>query len=893
MTMPSPLIVDPLDLLTTLPGLPLAHVDALIAGLARPELRPTPAHDLARAQALGVRFDHDRDPATLDAALRTYRSCPYRGRARGTVGRALAMRQLQAGLIGLPVDQDQVRALIEEAGDDPTVPGSMAVLRSIADVLVAYSDDPGYDRAATLGRIAEAAAAVPPDNPLAGMAAMAKGALAIKHAGVTGSYAAPAVTAEHARALLARDDLSAQQRTLTEGMLLSADAMEASQTGRLGNATEYIASMSEVIDRLPAGDPTAEAMRTLVSGVDGTMRVEDADDPRLAPAERAWRLFMVAHQVAKPAIDRKDPAGIARGIGLMRRAAQAAPDGYQHLPMILTMLGGLLAVHCQVGGGRPALDEALRRLTTAQELAGHPGHPQWAACAMALALVHRLDGRATRGRETGRRALRGHAWSVILQAGTADAVAAARHATDDARQVARWCLADGDPAGAAVALDAGRCLMLYAATVTMDVPARLTRLGRDDLLAGWRRDPSDVDVRIEVLTALAGAPVTDASVPDVLDPPGAAEVGRALTALRADVLVYLLPRDDEGPGGAVLVPSGTLPGVRPAFLTLPRLAATDLLTRHVETLGSRDAGAVGGHRTEDWATAVDRLCDWAWPAVVGPLLDTLDRWPIGRAPRIVLVPMGDLGAVPWHAARDRDGTRAVEIATFSYAPSARLLCENADRPPVAPDAPALMVADPEGDLPDARAEAAAIRAAFLPSATLLGGADATPEAVRDWLAAGAGSVLHLACHGAVQPGVDGSYLRLAGGRRLTAHEILRTNRATGIGLVALAACTTGVPSGAYDEAFSLTTAFLAAGTRSVFGSLWPVPSEATSLLMFVAHHYLWAEGKRPVDALNHAQRWMLDPDRRVPATMPAELRDLVPSLTGDVTAWAGFTHQGR
>jgi CHAT domain-containing protein len=172
------------------------------------------------------------------------------------------------------------------------------------------------------------------------------------------------------------------------------------------------------------------------------------------------------------------------------------------------------------------------------------------------------------------------------------------------------------------------------------------------------------------------------------------------------------------------------------------------------------------------------------------------------------------------------------------------------------------------------------------------GAAATPEAVRAWLLDGGGTVLHLACHGATRSGVDGSHLRLAGGR-LTARDILQTRRQTAIGLVALAACTTGIPSGAYDEAFSLTTAFHAAGARSVFGSLWPVPSDATSLLMFMAHNYLRAEGKRPVDALNHAQRWMLDPERAIPAAMPLALAGQVPLLTGDVAVWAGFTHQGR
>jgi CHAT domain-containing protein len=333
---------------------------------------------------------------------------------------------------------------------------------------------------------------------------------------------------------------------------------------------------------------------------------------------------------------------------------------------------------------------------------------------------------------------------------------------------------------------------------------------------------------------------------------------------------------------------------RTTHLTLPGLATTTAITRHLQVLGARDAGAHDdvGDGDRDWRDDLDRLCDWAWTAAIGPLLATLDRWQLGRAPRIVLVPMGDLAAVPWHAARDRDGTHAVEVATFSYAASARLLCQNAERPLIAPDAPVLVIGDPTGDLPDALAEATAIRDVFHPAAEVLEGTAATPEAVRRWLVDGGGAVLHLACHGAALSGVDGSHLRLAGGR-LTARDVLETRRQTAIGLVALAACTTGTPSGAYDEAFSLTTAFLATGARTVFGSLWPVPGDATSLLMFRANQYLRAEAKRPVDALNHAQRWMLDPERAMPPTMPATLARRVPLLTADVTAWAGFTHQGR
>ncbi|HET6481214.1 MAG TPA: CHAT domain-containing protein [Actinoplanes sp.] len=311
-----------------------------------------------------------------------------------------------------------------------------------------------------------------------------------------------------------------------------------------------------------------------------------------------------------------------------------------------------------------------------------------------------------------------------------------RDAADDAKQAARWCL-----------------------------------------LAGWQRDSSDADLRAAVLTALTGAPIAELaelSVPELLDPPALDEVRRALAELRADVLVYLLAGDDQGPGCAVLVASDSR---RPSFLLLPGLLAKGPVARHLDALGTRDAGAADV-ADGDWRPDLDRLCAWAWPAAIGPLLRTLDGWRIGRAPRIVLIPMGDLAAVPWHAALDRDGTRAVEVATFSYAASARLLCRNAERPPV-PER-VLIVADPTGDLPNARAEALMIQAAFYPDAEVLDAATASPDAVRHRLLAGGASVLHLACHGAVRAGVDGSHLRLSGGR-LTARDILLTrNDSTGV-----------------------------------------------------------------------------------------------------------------
>ncbi|MFD9069352.1 CHAT domain-containing protein, partial [Streptomyces lasiicapitis] len=90
------------------------------------------------------------------------------------------------------------------------------------------------------------------------------------------------------------------------------------------------------------------------------------------------------------------------------------------------------------------------------------------------------------------------------------------------------------------------------------------------------------------------------------------------------------------------------------------------------------------------------------------------------------------------------------------------------------------------------------------------------------------------------------------------------------------------------------TAFLVAGARSVVGTLWPVPDDATSVLMFMAHHYLRAEGEPPARALRRAQSWMLDPDRVLPPALPVSLAHRARRIDpDDLSAWAGFTHLGQ
>jgi CHAT domain-containing protein len=143
-----------------------------------------------------------------------------------------------------------------------------------------------------------------------------------------------------------------------------------------------------------------------------------------------------------------------------------------------------------------------------------------------------------------------------------------------------------------------------------------------------------------------------------------------------------------------------------------------------------------------------------------------------------------------------------------------------------------------------------------------------------------------------------SHLLLAADTELRVDAILqqasgRPPSAAG-GLVSLAACSSDLAADEYDEALTPATAFLAAGAVTVVGARWQVPDAATAQLMFMFHHFMTRRAYSARDALRSAQLWMLDPARIPPAEMPPELAvSAGRTRMADVTAWAGFVHQGR
>ncbi len=553
-------------------------------------------------------------------------------------------------------------------------------------------------------------------------------------------------------------------------------------------------------------------------------------------------------------------------------------------------------------------------------LVDHGDHRQAAQVCDALALAYRRRGEAgdsNRSIETGLDGLRARGRDVLLQTGAAHGLAAARHAAHEALRVARWCVADGAHRQAVEAIELGRGLVLHSATAAAGLPELLRDIGYSELALEWENDgaadawstePQDTalaqvtdtlfgdrvpnDLRMRVLEALRGT----AAAQRLASPPSVAEIAAALTTVQAVALAYLLPGDEKHDGVILLV---TADG-------RVRCLGAEKLRSNPDRLGSsigttRDLYPQQATTDLRWPGEV---CDWAWEAAIGPVLHDLGP---AEGDRVILVPVGALAAVPWHAARwsanDGRPRYACDSVVISYAASARQLTDAAARIPLPRHDGIVLATDRDGGLPGALDEVEALKREIYPDAlTLYTG---TPKEVLGHLPSRTGhgaALLHLACHAYAGLTPDGSFLTLASTARpatpsrLTVAQILdhargREPGAPG-GLVVLAACSSDLATESHDEVLTLATAFLAAGAAGAVGARWPVDDAATTYFMYMFHHYLTIEGRSPSRALCAAQRWMRDPGRAYPAGLPKPASSLADAFAA-AEFWAAFSYHGR
>lgn len=237
---------------------------------------------------------------------------------------------------------------------------------------------------------------------------------------------------------------------------------------------------------------------------------------------------------------------------------------------------------------------------------------------------------------------------------------------------------------------------------------------------------------------------------------------------------------------------------------------------------------------ERWRKAPD---DQTLAAQLGDLLIP----PAARAPSpspLYIVADEALGTLPFAALRVNGRFLVEERATVRLPGIVALRC----RGHVTPQRPGVFLGDSRDDLTSARQETLAL-------ARSLGGvAFVGPEATIERLEASRdATLLHLAIHANVDPA--GARLVFANAQEVTAADIVE--REIGPRVAVLAGCATAV--GQDPEGWgALSSAFLAAGSRSVVGTLRPVADSDAREIM--ERFYQHDGARQPAFALAEAQR---------------------------------------
>ncbi|SFN04811.1 CHAT domain-containing protein [Streptomyces sp. cf124] len=741
-------------------------------------------------------------------------------------------------------------------------------------------------------------------------------------------------------------------------------------------AADAVRAWQEAGRMLPPDHPRVPAVRTelaahalrearetgdgeAVAAAVGALVAAATACPATSPHRPALRLRAAA-ALARWTVDEGRPAAaparldaLGQGVALLRGAAEEGPHEFHgSRGRCLYGLGTLLLTRYLESGRREELEEAVTVLREARVvLNASPGDPFAIALIRTIALAHRAFGpqdadHRRQARETGRSALTAYGRSVLLQSGAGHGLEAARAVAPDMLRLVRWSLADELPEAAFEALELGRGLVLNAATTNVTVPDLLRGAGHDELAGEWvgaaldggRLSEVPDDLRRRVLEALAGS----AAEKRLVSAPSPGVLGRTLRRLGTDALAYLVPGEDGACGHAVIVTatgavrSLRLPGL--TSLSAGPVGAYDAALRAFQEEGRREppgphAPLVMRERGRRallllegrWRTALEGLCAWAGEVAMGPLLAATESWWPGRAPRIVLAPVGALGIVPWHAARcpvsapstpaGQEAARtdhALARAVVSYCASARQLIEVADRPAAVLGQGAVAVVVDPGGSPTMHREAALV-ASLHPRVTVIGGMGGDtdtggalppePRSLEPFLP-GRGpaptALLHVNCHADTGPTSNDSVLKLDATHTVSVQDLLTgaAGRDPGMpgGTVLLANCTSDLTLSDHDEALTLATAFLGAGATAVVGSRWAIADDPrTTLLVLLVHHHM-RRGTPPREALRAAQLWMLDPDRVLPpelAFCEALLADTAYGPPDELEIWASFTHHGR
>lgn len=222
-----------------------------------------------------------------------------------------------------------------------------------------------------------------------------------------------------------------------------------------------------------------------------------------------------------------------------------------------------------------------------------------------------------------------------------------------------------------------------------------------------------------------------------------------------------------------------------------------------------------------------------------------------------IVAQGGLQSLPLTVAVDPASDKTLAEQTVCVAHQVGLSAEPPRAKRQAARTRLLVVADPNGDLPFARWEAALIVKQADTSnvdVQLLQGNEATADALLARIASV--DILHFAGHAAHDWHDASRSGLLCADRHLPVAELRVVTERAPLDLVVLSACDSGLSDATRlpDEFIGLPAAFFALGAQTVVASMWSIPDEATCLLM--AEFYARALGKNLGYglALNLAQR---------------------------------------
>ncbi|MGM9333150.1 CHAT domain-containing protein [Streptomyces murinus] len=706
---------------------------------------------------------------------------------------------------------------------------------------------------------------------------------------------------------------------------------------------------------------------------EGVRRTRKAlDNPGFTPGVRPWARGGIAialdtlHQLTG------DREPLDEAIAELTRGLAELPDGMPNGARLTWDLAALRAKRATLGPGgadagelraavglaraslRLAADDVLLQQGAHRGLRIARGAADRGRSAAFWALRAGLTEEAMACLEEGRSLVLG---AAAVSAGVADRLAA----LGETRLAERWrAAADGSPDRA----DDRSLLELSAAGTGL--PGVLRDRSPLEVLAAAGAGTPDLpgDLRRRSLDALRGhGDDTDAqSVPAA-----GSDLRAGLAKTGADALLYLVP-GVAGTDGAVLVVTRDgpaealpLPGLAPAgrapvaeYLEAGghrQRLETAALDRP-DTVNPRDTGRA----ERRWLGALNGMCAWAGE-VLGPVLDHLGVWdralgeagllgalggtsagasagaPGGafgeagaavraadtRAVRLVLVPCGELGVVPWQAAVLTPPSaygvprpvRACEVAVLTHAASGREFLRAAARRRMPPAERPALVFHGTDDLEWAEDEIETLAEVHYPDAVIHRPDEdpATPETVLALLGGRAdtpASLVHIACHGLAGPDPTRSALHLAAptgaatGGALTLSTLLETPaegdafRSAGP-LVVCGGCETDLTTRDHDEALTVTSVMVHRLAADAVGSRWKVDDMRSEVLMLVLHDAL-ARGLAPPDALRAAQRWMLTaPGERPPvrALKHVSARRLAEDFRERPDTWAAFVHHGN